>query len=103
MTTEETVRLTFFLATFALVATWELIAPRRQLTCARGRRWFANLSLVVLDTLAVRFLLPILPVGMALVVQERGLGLLNNLPLPLWLKTVLAVAALDFVIYLQHR
>jgi len=103
MTTEEIVRLSFFLGTFALVGTWELLAPRRPLSCARGRRWFANLTLVVLDTLAVRFLLPILPVGMALAVQGRGLGLLNALPLPFWLRVVLAVAALDFVIYLQHR
>ncbi|HZV81880.1 MAG TPA: sterol desaturase family protein [Geobacteraceae bacterium] len=103
MASEATIRLSFFFGTFALVATWELIAPRRQLTCDRRRRWFANLSLVLLDTLAVRLLLPVLPVGMALAVQERGIGLLNALQIPVGLKAVLAIAALDFVIYLQHR
>jgi len=103
MTPEETIRLSFFLGTFALIGTWELLAPRRPLTCARGRRWFANLSLVVLDTLAVRLLLPVLPVGMALAMRSRGAGLFNLLPLPLWLQVVLTVVVLDLVIYLQHR
>ncbi len=103
MTTEAAVRLSFFLGTFALVATWELIAPRRPLTCPRGGRWFANLSLVVLDTLAARLLLPVLPVGMAYAVSQRGAGLFNQLTLPLWFEVVLTVMLLDFVIYLQHR
>src|SRR5512138_1163668 len=103
MTTEAGVRLACFLGTFVLVATWERLAPRRQLTCARGRRWFANLSLVVLDTALARLLLPVFPVGMALALQERGVGLLNLLHLPSWSKVVLTVIALDFVIYLQHR
>lgn len=103
MTGEGTVRLVFFLGTFAVVATGELLAPRRPLTTPRGSRWFANLSLVVLDTLAVRLLLPVLPVGMALSMQQRGIGLLNLLSFPSWLQVVLSVIILDYVIYLQHR
>lgn len=103
MTTEATVRLCFFLGTFTMVAAWELIAPRRPLTCPRAGRWFANLSLVVLDTALARMLLPVLPVGLALAVQQLGIGLFNILPLPFWLSVVLTVVLLDFVIYLQHR
>ena len=100
---EGPVRIGFFLGTFVLVAGWELVAPRRQLTCTRGNRWFANFSLVVLGTALARLLLPVLPVGMAIAMQERGSGLLNLLPLPLWSKVVLTMIVLDFVIYLQHR
>jgi sterol desaturase/sphingolipid hydroxylase (fatty acid hydroxylase superfamily) len=103
VTNEDVVRLTFFLGTFALCALGELIAPRRPLSCPRRSRWFANLSLVVLDTLAVRLLLPLLPVGMSLAVQQRGVGLFNLLQLPPWAGVLLGVIILDFVIYLQHR
>src|SRR5204862_4197065 len=77
-------------------------APRRRLTVGRPLRWFSNLGLVALDTLAVRLLVPLGAVGMALLARERGWGLLNNLALPGWLAVPLAVVALDFAIYLQH-
>lgn len=103
MPAEASIRLAFFLGVFASVALWELLAPRRRLGYRRGGRWFANLSLVAINTAAARLLLPVLPVGMAITAREHGWGLLNQLPLPPWLGVVLAVAALDFIIYLQHR
>ncbi|MDD5169043.1 MAG: sterol desaturase family protein [Syntrophales bacterium] len=102
MAGEQTIRLAFFLGVLTIVAVWELIAPRRTLTDNKGQRWFANLSLVVIDTTVVRFLLPVLPVSLALLSQERGWGILNIVHLPNWIKIVSAVVALDFVIYLQH-
>ncbi|MBC7962330.1 MAG: sterol desaturase family protein, partial [Steroidobacteraceae bacterium] len=99
---EQIIRLAFFFGVLAVVAVWEVIAPRRALTDSKGRRWFANLSLVVIDTAVVRFLLPALPVGLALLAQERGCGILNIIILPDWIKIVAAVVALDCIIYLQH-
>src|SRR6185369_7583676 len=64
--------------------------------------WSGNLGLVALDTLLVRLLIPVGAVGLALLAQERGWGVLNNVSLPGWLAVVLAFLALDFVIYLQH-
>ncbi len=102
MAGEQTIRLAFFLGVLTIVAVWEFIAPRRTLTDSKGKRWFTNLSLVVIDTAVIRFLLPVLPVGWALLAQERGWGVLNIVILPNWIKVALAVVALDFVIYLQH-
>lgn len=99
---EQIIRLVFFFGVLAVVAAWEAIAPRRQLTDNKGRRWLTNLSLIVIDTAVVRFFLPVLPVGMALVAQQHGWGILNVIALPTWIKTILAVVALDLVIYLQH-
>jgi len=62
----------------------------------------ANLSMVVIDTAVVRFLLPVLPVGTALMAEARGWGIQNIIMLPTWIKIVVAVVALDHVIYLQH-
>jgi sterol desaturase/sphingolipid hydroxylase (fatty acid hydroxylase superfamily) len=99
---EQTIRLIFFLGTLIAVALWEVIAPRRVLNDSKMRRWSTNLSLVLVNTLVVRFTLPILPVGLAIILQERGWGILNIIDLPHWTKIVLAVLILDGVVYLQH-
>lgn len=102
MQKEQIIRLAFLIGSLLIFAIWELIAPRRQLTDSKPRRWFTNLSLVVFNTLAVRFLLPVLPVGLAIMLQERDFGVLNMLVLPDLLKIVTAVLVLHLVIYLQH-
>jgi sterol desaturase/sphingolipid hydroxylase (fatty acid hydroxylase superfamily) len=102
MQIEQTIRLSVFAAVLLLVALWEIIAPRRPLLDSKRRRWFTNLTLVVIDTVAVRFLLPILPVALAGVAEARGWGLLNVLQLSLRLRILLGFIALDFIIYLQH-
>jgi sterol desaturase/sphingolipid hydroxylase (fatty acid hydroxylase superfamily) len=102
MPNEQIIRLAFFFGILTVIAGWEILAPRRPLTDNKRRRWLTNLSLVVIDTTAVRFIFPVLPVGMALMAQQQGWGILNNLLLPSWIKIILVVVALDFVIYLQH-
>lgn len=102
MNQEQLIRLVFFGGTLAIVAVWEIIAPRRQLSDSKKRRWFTNLSLVVLNTVVVRLTVPILPVGMALLLQTRGWGILNAVDLPVWSEIILSILFLDLVIYLQH-
>jgi sterol desaturase/sphingolipid hydroxylase (fatty acid hydroxylase superfamily) len=99
---EPIIRLACFAGVLLLMALWEALAPRRRLTVRRPLRWASNLGLVALDTLLVRFLIPLGAVGVALVAAERGWGVLNNLSLPAWMAVALAVVALDLVIYLQH-
>jgi sterol desaturase/sphingolipid hydroxylase (fatty acid hydroxylase superfamily) len=84
------------------MALWELLAPRRAQVVGRLRRWPANLGVVVLDTLLVRIVFPTTAVGVALVADARGWGLLPALDAPPWLAVVAAVIALDLAIYLQH-
>ena len=52
--------------------------------------------------MAVRLIVPLAPVALAVMAQNRGWGVLNLIELPLWLGVVLAVLVLDLVIYLQH-
>jgi len=99
---EPLVRLGCFGGALLLMALWEALAPRRRLTVSRPWRWSSNLGLTALNTLAVRFLVPLGAVGTALVAQERGWGVLNNVSLPSWLAVALAVIALDLAIYFQH-
>jgi sterol desaturase/sphingolipid hydroxylase (fatty acid hydroxylase superfamily) len=99
---EPVIRLTAFASVFALMAGWEIIAPRRQQQIGRGRRWPGNIGVVVLDTLLVRFLFPISAVGVALLAEARGWGLFPALGLPYGLAIVFGVILLDLAIYLQH-
>lgn len=99
---EATIRLVFFLGIFALMAVWEVRAPRRARTLTRLQRWTSNLGLVVMNTLLLRLLFPAAAVGMALYVNARGWGLLNAIDLPAWLAVALAMLVLDFVIWAQH-
>jgi sterol desaturase/sphingolipid hydroxylase (fatty acid hydroxylase superfamily) len=68
----------------------------------RARRWPHNLGLVVLNTALLRLLFPAASVGVALFVEQHDWGLLNYLNLPGTTALVVAVVALDFIIYLQH-
>ncbi len=102
LTHEPLIRLGAFASVFALMAIWELLAPRRRQTIGRLRRWPSNLGIVALDTMLVRLLFPIAAVGLALVAESRGWGLFPALDAPTWLGIVAAVILLDLAIYLQH-
>ena len=98
-------RLGVFLGLFALFASLEALAPRRARSQPRSARWFTNLSIVVLDTLALRALaiaLPLLAVGATVDAGRMGWGLFNALDWPLWLEVVLAILILDLAIWAQH-
>ena len=101
MSNEMVLRLAFFFGVFAVIAIWELVAPRRKLTTSKMSRWVCNLTITFLNPLAVRLLFPVLAVGMSLKAHESGWGLLNNFHVPYWLAMVIGILALDFVIYLQ--
>lgn len=87
---------------FAAMALWEWLAPRRRLSVGRAPRWPGNLGILAIDILVVRLMVPLGAVGVALIAGARGWGLFNLLGLPAWAAIVLAVIALDFVIYVQH-
>ncbi len=84
------------------MAVWELLAPRRPLTTSKVSRWTSNLGIVLLDTLAVRLILPMQAVGMALFVEAHGWGILNNVIISPWMRILLGILGLDLLIYLQH-
>ena len=98
---EITVRAGSFVAVFALVALWELLARRRVFAAPR-RRWPLNLGLMLLGALLVRALLPLAAIGVAAAMAEHDIGLFNLTPWPAWLEVLLAVLLLDLAIYAQH-
>ena len=103
MSGEATIRLVFFLGVFLVVGLAEHLWPRRALTVPKGQRWFCNGAIVVVGYAAARLVLPVMPAGVAEMARLNGWGILNILALPLWLKSILVILALDLIIYLQHR
>lgn len=99
---EPAVRLTAFLGVLAAMALWEIASPRRRREIPRVIRWTNNLALVVIDTAVLRLTFPILAVGLAVLAEERGWGLFNNLDIPIWLAVLVSMVLLDLAIYLQH-
>jgi sterol desaturase/sphingolipid hydroxylase (fatty acid hydroxylase superfamily) len=99
---EPVIRLLFFFGVLVAMAVWEAVAPRRELSVARGWRWASNLGLVVVNTIAVRLTFALGAVGIAFVAEERNWGIFNNAHAPRWLAIAACVLALDFLIYLQH-
>jgi sterol desaturase/sphingolipid hydroxylase (fatty acid hydroxylase superfamily) len=99
---EPTIRLGVFLGVLAAMALWEVAAPRRRRDIPRVIRWTNNIALVVLDTAILRLSFPILAVGLAVMAEERGWGLFNNIGAPAWVAIVVSMLLLDLAIYLQH-
>jgi sterol desaturase/sphingolipid hydroxylase (fatty acid hydroxylase superfamily) len=99
---EPAIRIAAFAGVFAAMALWERRAPRRPLTIGRRTRWPSNLGIVALDTLVLRLLFPTAAVGIALLGEAAGWGLLHQLGISGWPAVLLAFVALDLAVYLQH-
>ncbi len=99
---EVMIRLSFFFGIFALMALWEIKAPRRALTVSKVMRWVNNLGLVLLNSIILRLLFPAAAVGMAVFAADNGWGLLNHFEIPFALAVIISVIFMDFIIYLQH-
>jgi sterol desaturase/sphingolipid hydroxylase (fatty acid hydroxylase superfamily) len=101
-TLEIAARVLFAVAVFAVMAAWEVLAPRRRLEAGRGSRWPSNLGIVVVDALAVRLVVPAAAVGASLYAAGHGIGLFHVLNLRLSAAALLGFLVLDLVIYAQH-
>jgi sterol desaturase/sphingolipid hydroxylase (fatty acid hydroxylase superfamily) len=99
---ETSIRLGFFFGVLAIMAAWEVVAPRRALTISKGIRWANNLGIVALNTILLRLLFPAAAVGMAAFVETQHWGFFNYLEIPLWFAVIASVIMMDFIIYLQH-
>ena len=83
-----------------------LIAGERLLTCREPRRlkaYVANLALFATNTALLRVVATSSLVGLAVLSQAQGWGLLALTALPGWLAFIIAFVALDLVLYVQHR
>ena len=96
------IRLSAFVGIFAVMAGWEMMAPRRQWHTAKAKRWVINLALVGVNTFFTRALFASGALGAAILAMQGEVGLLHQLHWPMWVKVIIAVVVLDMVVYFQH-
>jgi sterol desaturase/sphingolipid hydroxylase (fatty acid hydroxylase superfamily) len=103
---EPVLRLASFSVIFLSMAAFELWSPRLERAefhgALKARRWFTNLSILLLSSLALRVIFPLAAVGTAVWAQGRGYGLFNLFGLSPALAGILAFVILDFAVWLEH-
>jgi len=67
-----TIRMTFFVGIFVIVALIEPAAPRRPLITFKAGRWFANIGIVIINTVLLRLLVPAGAVGISVWIGRQG-------------------------------
>ncbi|HUW74461.1 MAG TPA: sterol desaturase family protein [Methyloceanibacter sp.] len=100
------IRLGVFLGVLVAMALIELAWPKRTLIASKGRRWLTNVGISVTAALVLRLMaataVPIAAIAAAFYAQENGIGLLNTVAWPEWVKVVIALVVLDLAIWAQH-
>lgn len=95
-----------FLVVFGSLAVLELWSPRLERDELHGalksRRWFTNISMVILSSLVLRIIFPAAAVGAALWAEARGFGLLRLAGLDGFAGGVIAFVVLDFAVWAEH-
>jgi sterol desaturase/sphingolipid hydroxylase (fatty acid hydroxylase superfamily) len=99
---QDFLRVFFFFSILIIMMVYEWKFPRRPRSISRKIRWVSNLSLVLLNTVVLRIVLPILAIGIAAIVEQKRWGLLNLFFGYYWGKIIISIILLDFIIYLQH-
>lgn len=102
MDNEALIRLGGFSGVLIGMSLWESCAPRRQRVVSRWGRSINNLLLVVVASLTVRVIPALSAVAAAKWSSQNNVGLLNLFEASGWLKGLVALIALDLLIYGQH-
>lgn len=98
------IRLLVFISVLVIMASVEALLPRKKRVMKRSVRWFNNLSLSVLNSIAIKVLGPVTAIAAADYALDNGYGLITQSPisLPLWLEILIGFVILDLLIYFQH-
>lgn len=100
---EAVLRLTSFFFVLIVMTGAERFWPKRTWREARARHWLRNISLLLLNTVVLRLTLGAAAVSAAYFAQTQNWGILNLVNLPFWAGLIIALIALDCLIYWQHR
>jgi len=76
--------------------------PYRQSSVSKVKRWINNIALTVFNSLILQLLFAGAVVRTAMYVTTRQLGVLNMMTLPVWVKILVTVAFMDFMLYIWH-
>lgn len=87
---------------FAIFLVLELFAPYRLSTVSKSRRWVTNMSLTILNGIALNLVFGAVILGATAYVTVNHTGLLYLVNLPPWARLIAVVAFMDFMLYVWH-
>lgn len=98
------IRLGIYLLILVIIALWETRHTwRKWLITSREQRWKRHLSLMAISQIVVRLIFPILPIGVAIAVEQKEIGIFYQLSLPIYWNIIVGVFILDGLMYWQHK
>ncbi len=80
----------------------EILVPYRQSSVSKVKRWINNITLTVFNSLILQVVFAGAIVSTAMYVTTHQLGVLNMVALPGWVKFLVTVAFMDFMLYVWH-
>ena len=95
-------RSVIFLGVLLFFLLLELFNPYRKSTVSKVKRWFINLGMTGLNTIVLSLVFGSAPLLLAAYVSQHQLGILPKIPAPYWLKALLVVMFLDFMLWVWH-
>ena len=94
-------RLIIFVSSFIIIFSWELLAKKRSSELSVNRT-LTNFLLMVINSLALRLVMPILAIELAFQLETKGFGILQQIALPEFVTFLISLILLDLAIYIQH-
>jgi sterol desaturase/sphingolipid hydroxylase (fatty acid hydroxylase superfamily) len=91
-----------FLVTFILVAIWESVRPRQNLSASEKRRWSRHGSLLVMGGIVSGALYRVSPILVAIAFSHSRFGLFNKLSFSFPVRLILTILLLDLLLYAVH-
>jgi len=80
----------------------ELIIPYRKSTVSKLKRWLINMGIAGINSLILHLLFASAIVRTARHVTDKELGVLNLIAMPFWVKMLVTVIFMDFMLYVWH-
>lgn len=99
---ESSIRFLLFWVGILFFLILELLVPYRPGTVSKWKRLANNLALTLFNSLSLQLIFSAAIVGTALYVQSHRLGILNMVEAPEWLKILVTIAFMDFMLYVWH-
>ena len=100
--TESVIRLFLFWGGILFFLILELVISYRPSSVSKLKRWINNLALTLFNSILLNLIFSAAIVGTAAYAQKNQLGILNLIEIPTWLKILVTVAFMDFMLYVWH-
>ena len=100
--TESFIRLLLFWGALLFFLSLETLIPYRPSSVSKVKRWINNLALTLFNSILLNLIFSTAIVFTATYAQSHKMGVLTMLQAPTWLKIIVTVAFMDFMLYVWH-